>query len=60
MLDINGHKILLGSIVKPLFGFWKGFEGEVIEIKGNEYPITVQFEERETNSYYSEQIEVII
>lgn len=60
MLDINGKQIKLGSTVKPLYGFWKGSEGEVIEVKGNEYPVTVQFEENETNSYYAEQIEVTL
>lgn len=50
----------LGMKVKPLTGFWKGIEGEIIEIsRNNDYPITVEFEENETNQYYEEQLEII-
>lgn len=46
--------------VKPLTGFWKGFDGIVIEITNDiEYPITVEFEENEINQYFEEQLEVI-
>jgi hypothetical protein len=50
----------IGEKVKPLKGFWKGFEGVIIKIyHGEDYPIQVQFEEGETNSYYEEQLELI-
>ncbi|WP_180953896.1 hypothetical protein [Bacillus sp. M6-12] len=50
----------IGMKVKPLTGFWKGFEGIIIAIyPNNDYPIEVEFEENETNCYYEEQLEIV-
>lgn len=50
----------VGMKVKPLTGFWKGSEGVIIQIlNSKEYPIQVEFEENETNSYYEEQLETL-
>lgn len=50
----------IGMKVKPLTGFWEGFEGVVINVsQGREYPIQVEFEENETNYYYEEQLELL-
>lgn len=48
MIDCNGNKITLGVTVKPLVGFWKGIEGEVVKI-----------EDGEDNSYCPEQLIVV-
>ncbi|WP_047151810.1 hypothetical protein [Aneurinibacillus tyrosinisolvens] len=59
MHDIHGNKIMFGCLVKPLTGFWRGFEGEVLNIGEGDYPVTVKFEGGETNSYYPDHLEVI-
>ncbi|MDF9599238.1 hypothetical protein P7D15_02245 [Bacillus cereus] len=48
-----------GMKVMPLVGFWKDFDGEVVNTFNNEdYPIEVEFEDGETNRYYEEQLEI--
>jgi hypothetical protein len=48
----------IGDTVKPTIGFWKGFEGEVVNIF-NDDEYEVEFELHETNIYLMEQLELI-